>query len=70
MDKYLLVLLIFMVGSIPIAFIEPTTGEFKDPPRLELFYGALAGIVIIVFYNGYKEKKAREKANAKRRSRK
>lgn len=70
MDKYLVVLLIFMVVSIPISFIEPTTGNFRDPPLLLLFYGSLAGIVIIVFYNGYKEKKARERANARRRSRK
>lgn len=70
MDKYLIVLLIFMVVSIPISFIEPSTGELRDPPLLLLFYGSLAGIVIIVFYNGYKEKKAREKANARRRSRK
>ncbi|AJW70137.1 MAG: hypothetical protein ACW9W3_05270 [Candidatus Nitrosopumilus sp. bin_68KS] len=70
MDKYLLIILIFMVVTIPIAFVEPSSGEFRDPPLIPLFYAAIAGIIIILVYSSYKEKKERQKANAKRRSRK
>ncbi len=70
MDKYLLVILIFMVVTIPIAFVEPSTGEFRDPPLIPLFYAAIAGIIIIFAYSTYKESKERKAANTKRRSRK
>ena len=70
MDKYLVVILIFMVVTIPIAFVEPSSGEFRDPPLIPLFYAAIAGIIIILVYSSYKERKERQKANAKRRSRK
>ena len=59
-----------MVVTIPIAFVEPSSGEFRDPPLIPLFYAAIAGIIIIFVYNSYKERKERQKANAKRRSRK
>ena len=68
MDKYLLVVLIFMVVTIPIAFVEPSSGEFRDPPLIPLFYAAIAGIIIIFAYSTYKERKERQAANAKRRS--
>ena len=70
MDKYLLVILIFMVVTIPIAFVEPSSGEFRDPPLIPLFYAAIAGIIIIFVYSIYKERKERQAANTKRRSRK
>ena len=70
MDKYLLVILIFMVVTIPIAFVEPSSGEFRDPPLISLFYAAIAGIIIIFAYSTYKERKERRAANTKRRSRK
>ena len=70
MDKYLFLILIFMVVTITIAFVEPSSGEFKDPPDILLFYTAIAGIVIIMVYSSYKERKERQQANAKRRSRK
>ena len=70
MDKYLTVLLIFMVVGLPISFVSPSTGEFREQPLILLFYASIAGIIIIIVYGSYKEKKEREKANAKRRSRK
>ena len=70
MDKYLTVLLIFMVVGLPISFVSPSTGEFREQPLITLFYASIAGIIIIIVYGSYKEKKEREKANAKRRSRK
>ncbi len=68
MDKYLTVILIFMIVGIPISFVSPTTGEIRDPPFLGLFYLSIAGIAIIVLYSSYKEKKERQKANAERKS--
>jgi len=59
-----------MVVTIPIAFVEPSTGEFRDPPLILLFYAAIAGISIIILYSSYKERKERQRANAKRRARK
>lgn len=59
-----------MVVTIPLAFVEPSSGEFRDPPLIPLFYAAIAGIILILVYSSYKEKRERQKANAKRRSRK
>jgi len=59
-----------MIVTIPIAFVEPATGELRDPPIIPLFYAAIAGIAIIVLYSSYQERKERQKANAKRRARK
>lgn len=70
MDKYLTVVLIFMLVGIPIAWVSPLTGEMREQPLLPLFYGSIGGIIVIMFYNSYKEKKDREKRNAKRRSKK
>ena len=70
MDKYLAIVLMFMVATIPIAFVQPPSGEFGDLPLIPLFYVAIAGIIIVLFYSSYKEKKERQKANTKRRSRK
>lgn len=59
-----------MIVTIPIAFIEPSTGEIRNPPLILLFYAAIGGIIIIFTYSTYKERKDRQAANAKRRSRK
>jgi hypothetical protein len=59
-----------MVVTIPIAFVEPSTGQFRDPPLIPLFYTAIGGIIIILVYSSYKDRKERQKANDKRRSRK
>ena len=70
MDKYLIVILIFMVVNIPIAFVEPVTGQYRDPPLFPLMWAAIVGIITIVLYSSYKERKERQAANTKRRSRK
>lgn len=69
MDKYLSVILIFMFVGIPISFVSPTTGEFRDPPLYLLFYASIGGICIIFVYGSYKDRKARQMANRRRRSR-
>ena len=67
MDKYLTVLLIFMVVGIPISWVSPMTGEIREQPLLPLFYGSIGGMIVILFYSGYKDKKERQKINAKRK---
>ena len=69
-DKYLLVILIFMIVTIPLAFVNPGTGEIREQPIIPLFYAAIAGIIIIVLYSSFKERKQRQKDRAKRRSKK
>ena len=59
-----------MVVTIPIAFFEPSTGQIREQPFFTLMWAAIAGIIIIVLYSSYKERKERQATNAKRRSRK
>ena len=67
MDKYLLVVLGILVVGIPIAFVSPTTGEIRDQPFIPLFYASIGGIIVIIVYSSYKQKKATQKANRERR---
>ncbi len=67
MDKYLLVVLGFLMIGIPIAFIEPATGELREQPFILLFWASIGGIIAVVVYSGYKGKKARQQANRERR---
>ena len=59
-----------MIVGIPISFVSPATGQIYEQPILPLFYGSIGGIIVIFFYASYQEKKERQKANAKRRSKK
>ncbi len=70
MDKYLTVILIFMIVGIPISFLNPTTGEIREQPLFGLFYASIAGMCIIIVYSSYKDRKERQKTNAKRRAKK
>lgn len=70
MDKYLMVVLIFLIVTIPIAFISPTTGIIYDQPLIPLFYTAIAGISIIIIYSSYKDRKQKQKDRINRRSKK
>ena len=70
MDKYLLVVMIFLIVTIPIAFITPATGEIRERPLIPLFYASIVGISVIIIYSSYKERKQRQKDNIKRRSKK
>jgi len=70
MDKYLVVVLIFLIVTIPLAFVSPTTGELREQPYILLFYASIAGISIIILYSSYKERKQKQKDNVKRRSKK
>ena len=70
MDKYLLVVMGFLMIGIPIAFISPTTGELREEPFILLFYVSIGGIIVIIVYSSYKQKKETQKANRERRRRK
>jgi NADH:ubiquinone oxidoreductase subunit 3 (subunit A) len=70
MDRYLLVIMIFLIVGIPIAFVSPATGEIRDKPFILLFYASIGGISMIILYSSYKERKERQKENTKRRSKK
>jgi len=69
-DKYFLVVLVFLIVGIPIAFFEPTTGQMKEQPNYILFYASIAGICIIIVYSSYKERKERQRENRRRRFKK
>ncbi len=70
MDKYLLVIIIFLIVSMALSFVNPATGGIREQPIIPQFYGSIAGIIIIILYSSYKERKARQKENAKRRGKK
>jgi len=63
----MMVVLGFLVVGIPIAFMQPDTGELRDQPLYLLFYAASGGIIEVIMYNGYKGKKARQQAKRERR---
>ena len=60
----------FLMIGVPIAFISPTTGELREEPFILLFYVSIGGIIVIIVYSSYKNKKATQKANRERRRRK
>ena len=67
MDKYMMVVLGFLMIGITIAFLSPTTGELREQPFIPLFYASIGGIIVVIVYSGYKGKKARQQANRERR---
>lgn len=67
MDKYLLVVMGILMVGIPIAFVSPTTGEIRDQPFIPLFYVSIGGIIVIIVYSSYKQKKETQRANRERR---
>jgi hypothetical protein len=62
--------MVFLIVTIPIAFISPTTGEIREQPMIYLFYASIGGMSVIIIYSSYKERKQRQKDNLKRRSKK
>ncbi|HSA97676.1 MAG TPA: hypothetical protein VLF17_01190 [Candidatus Nitrosotenuis sp.] len=59
MDKYLLVILIMLVVGMGFAIM-------KSPPSLELFYGQLAGALIIIAYSTIKNRRTVPRAKKRR----
>ena len=69
MEKVLLIVLGFLIVGLPIAFLEPNTGELREPPLYALFWASIGGIIIVIVYSSYKAKKERAKANRERKRR-
>ncbi|MDH3677877.1 MAG: hypothetical protein OEQ12_06200 [Nitrosopumilus sp.] len=63
MDKYLLVVLIFLIAGMGIAIT-------RTPPQYQLFYSMLAGAIIVILYSSFKTRKLRQEETRKRRSKK
>jgi uncharacterized integral membrane protein len=64
MDKYLLIVLMFLIAGMLIAV-------FRDPPVLGLFYSMVGGSIIIIIYGAMKSRKEqKELRRQRRRSRK
>jgi len=57
MDKYLMIVLGFLMVGIPIAFVSPTTGELREQPFIPLFYASIGGILQLLFTVVIKERK-------------
>ena len=60
MDKYVLVVLIFLIGGMII-------GITQEPPRLELFYGGLAGAIILITYSSIKNRREQQALRKEKR---
>lgn len=60
MDKYLLVVLMFLIAGMGIAIT-------KDPPELILFYSMLGGSIIVIMYGSLKSRHDRRQAKRKER---
>ena len=57
----MMVVLGFLIVGIPIAFMQPETGELRDQPLYLLFYASIGGIIVVIMYNGYKGKRSEER---------
>ena len=60
MDKYLLIVLMFLIGGMIIA-------STKEPFDIMLFYPMLAGAIIVIVYSAWKSKKEQKELRKKRR---
>lgn len=60
MDKYLVVILMFLIAGMGIAIT-------KQPPVLPLFYAMLGGAIIVILYSA---KKNRSEQNRERKDKK
>ncbi len=60
MDKYLLVVLMFLIAGIGIVI-------FQKNPFWPMFYAMIVGIIIFVLYSSLKGRKERKELRRKRR---
>jgi 4-hydroxybenzoate polyprenyltransferase len=63
MDKYLLIVLMFLIAGMGIAIT-------RDPPVIVMFYAMLGGAVFVLLYSAMKERKERKSINKSRKSKK
>lgn len=60
MDKYLLIVLMFLIAGMIIAVT-------RDPFQPGLFYSMLAGAIIVIVYGAWKSRKEQKELREKRR---
>lgn len=63
MDKYLIIVLMFLIAGMGIAIT-------RDPPVIVMFYAMLGGAVFVLLYSAMKERKERKSINKSRKSKK
>lgn len=63
MDKYLIIVLMFLIAGMGIAIT-------RDPPVIVMFYTMLGGAVFVIIYTAFKERKERKSLNKNRKSKK
>ena len=66
MDKYLVIIMCFMLIGIPVSFVAPD-GSMREPPFYTLFYASIGGAVIIIIYSSWKTRKAQQEIRRERR---
>jgi len=65
-----MVILVFLIVTIPLSLVSVSTGKLEEHPNLLYFYASIGGIIVIIIYSSYKDRKQRQKDNVKRRSKK
>lgn len=55
-----------MFTGMVIAFVSPQ-GEIREEPFIGLFYASIGGVIVIVIYSSYKDRKERQRLNKERR---
>jgi len=63
MDKYLIMVLMFLIAGMGIAVT-------RDPPVIVMFYTMLGGAILVIIYSAMKDRKARRDINKSRKSKK
>ncbi len=63
MDKYLLIVLMFLIAGMGIAIT-------RDPPVIVMFYTMLGGAVFVILYSAMKDRRTRKDLNKSRKSKK
>ena len=60
MDKYLLIILMFLLAGIPIALM-------REPPEFGLFYAMIGGSIVVIIYGAMKNRKEQKELRRQRR---
>lgn len=60
MDNYVKVVMMLLVGGMAVSLLQ-------SPPRWELFYASIGGIIIIFLYNSFKNRKEQQRLRRERR---
>lgn len=63
MDKYLIIVLMFLIAGMGIAITQ-------KPPVIVMFYTMLGGAIFVIIYSAMKDRKARRNLNKSRKSKK